>query len=158
MRKNCSSVRKKIEKNWQKLTKIDKNSQNFIKIWPKIVLFRNIALIFSLEKPCYLENCVVREPCKRRSAVTGSNMLLYKPNAVLGIRSWSHFFYQCWILKRVRIGGVNIIKIYNKNISNIEHLFLANWKDMKWFTTCQNDILSSIQFNKNNIWERPSLR
>ena len=22
-------------------------------------------------------------------------MLLYKPNAVLGIRSWSHFFYQC---------------------------------------------------------------
>ena len=26
---------------------------------------------------------------------TVSNMLLYKPNAVLGIRSWSHFFYQC---------------------------------------------------------------
>ena len=22
-------------------------------------------------------------------------MLLYKPNAVVGIRSWSHFFYQC---------------------------------------------------------------
>ena len=22
-------------------------------------------------------------------------MLLYEPNAVLGIRSWSHFFYQC---------------------------------------------------------------
>ena len=50
------------------MTKIDKNSQNFIKIWPKTVLFRNIALIFSLEKPCYLENRVVREPCKRRSA------------------------------------------------------------------------------------------
>ena len=32
------------------------------------MLFRNIALIFSLEKPCYLENRVVREPCKWRSA------------------------------------------------------------------------------------------
>ena len=32
------------------------------------MLFRIIALIFSLEKPCYLENHVVREPCKRRSA------------------------------------------------------------------------------------------
>jgi hypothetical protein len=32
------------------------------------MLFRNIALIFSLEKLCYLENRVVREPCKRRSA------------------------------------------------------------------------------------------
>ena len=55
---------------YQKLTKIDKNSQNFIKICPKTVLFRNIALIFSLEKPCYLENRVVREPCKRRTACT----------------------------------------------------------------------------------------
>ena len=34
------------------------------------MLFRNIALIFSLERPCYLENRVVREPCKRRSACT----------------------------------------------------------------------------------------
>ena len=32
------------------------------------MLFRNIALIFSLEKPCYLENSVVKEPCKRRTA------------------------------------------------------------------------------------------
>ena len=39
-----------------------------MKILTKTVLFRNIALIFSLEKPCYLENRVVREPCKRRSA------------------------------------------------------------------------------------------
>ena len=31
------------------------NPQNFIKIWPKTVLFRNIALIFSLENPYYLE-------------------------------------------------------------------------------------------------------
>ena len=46
------------------ILKIDKNSQNFIKIWPKTVLFRNIALIFSSEKPCYLENRVVREPCR----------------------------------------------------------------------------------------------
>ena len=34
----------------------------------KTVLFRSIALIFSFVKPCYLENCVVREPCKRRTA------------------------------------------------------------------------------------------
>ena len=52
------------------ISKIDKNSQSLIKIWPKTVLFRNIALIFSLEKPCYLENRVVREPCKQRSACT----------------------------------------------------------------------------------------
>ena len=49
---------------------IDKNSQNFTKIWPKTVLFRNIGLIFSLEKLCYLENRVVREPCKQRNACT----------------------------------------------------------------------------------------
>jgi hypothetical protein len=34
------------------------------------VLFRNIALIFSLENPCYLENRVVREPGKQRTACT----------------------------------------------------------------------------------------
>ena len=32
------------------------------------MLFRNKALVFSLEKPFYLENCVVREPCKWRTA------------------------------------------------------------------------------------------
>ena len=44
-----------------------KKSQNLLKVLPKTVLFRNIALISSLEKQCYLENRVVREPCKRRS-------------------------------------------------------------------------------------------
>ena len=42
----------KIHKNLQKKT------QNLLKVLPKTVLFRNIALIFSLEKPCYLENRV----------------------------------------------------------------------------------------------------
>ena len=51
-----------------KFTKIYKKSQNLLKVLPKTVLFRNLALIFSLKKPCYLENCVAREPCKRRSA------------------------------------------------------------------------------------------
>ena len=50
--------------------KLPKKSQNLLKVLPKTVLFRNIALIFSSEKPCYLENRVVREPCKRRSACT----------------------------------------------------------------------------------------
>ena len=50
--------------------KMYKKSQNLLKVWPKIVLFRNIVLIFNLEKPWYLENRVVREPCKRRSACT----------------------------------------------------------------------------------------
>ena len=40
--------------------------------------------------------------------LTGSNMLLYKPNAVLGIRSWSHFFYQC-------IRG-NTVSFFPKNL------------------------------------------
>ena len=48
--------------------KLQKKSQNLLKVLPKTVPFRNIALIFSLKKPCYLENRVVREPCKRRSA------------------------------------------------------------------------------------------
>ena len=48
--------------------KVTKRSQNLLEVLPKTVLFRKIALIFSLEKPCYLENRVVREPCKRRSA------------------------------------------------------------------------------------------
>ena len=50
--------------------KLQKKSQNLLKVLPKTVLFRNIALISSLEKPCYLENRVVRELCKRRSACT----------------------------------------------------------------------------------------
>ena len=50
--------------------KLQKKSQNLLKVLPKTVLFRNIALIFSLEKQCYLENRVVREPCKQRSACT----------------------------------------------------------------------------------------
>ena len=52
----------------KKFTKIYKKSQNLLKVLPKTVLFRNTALIFSLEKLCYLENRVVREPCKQRSA------------------------------------------------------------------------------------------
>ena len=48
--------------------KVTKKSQNLLKVLPKTVLFRSIALIFSFEKPCYLENRVVREPCKQRSA------------------------------------------------------------------------------------------
>ena len=55
--------------------KVTKKSQNLLKVLPKTVLFRNIALIFSLEKPCYLENHVVREPCKRRSACTTKGFL-----------------------------------------------------------------------------------
>ena len=39
----------------QKFTKIYKKSQNLLKVLPKTVLFRNIALIFNLE------NRVVRE-------------------------------------------------------------------------------------------------
>ena len=52
--------------------------QNFIEIYEnqnilwkfnqKTKLFRKIGRIFSLEKPCYLENRVVRDPCKRRTA------------------------------------------------------------------------------------------
>ena len=49
---------------------IYKKSQNLLKVLPKTVLFRNIALIFSLEKQCYLENRVFRELCKRRRACT----------------------------------------------------------------------------------------
>ena len=48
--------------------KVTKKSQNLLKVLPKTVLFRNIALIFSLEKQCYLENRDVREPCKKRTA------------------------------------------------------------------------------------------
>ena len=42
----------------------------------KNALFRNIALIFSLDKPCCLENRAVREPCKRRSACTTPGKML----------------------------------------------------------------------------------
>ena len=36
----------------------------------KNVLFRSITRFWALKKPCYLENRVVREPCKWRSACT----------------------------------------------------------------------------------------
>ena len=70
---------------YQKLTKIDKNSQNFMKIWLKTVLFRNIALICSLEKQCYLENRVVREPCKRRTACSRYMIVSHAHVATLGL-------------------------------------------------------------------------
>ena len=54
----------------KKFTKIYKKTQNLLKVLQKTVLFRNIALIFNLEKSCYLENRVAREPCKQRSAYT----------------------------------------------------------------------------------------
>ena len=45
------------------------NSMKFLtKNLPKTVLFRGIVLIFSLEKLCFLENRVVRELCKQRTA------------------------------------------------------------------------------------------
>ena len=47
--------------------KLQKKSQNLLKVLPKTVLFRNIAPIFSLEKLCYLESRVVREPCKQKT-------------------------------------------------------------------------------------------
>ena len=76
---NLSGNRKKMKSIWKKIlndfiplikkfTKIYKKSQNLLKVLQKTVLFRNIALIFNLEKPCYLEYRVVRESCKRRSA------------------------------------------------------------------------------------------
>ena len=63
----------KIHKKLQK-------TQNLSKILTKTVLFRNIALIFSLEKPCYLENRVVREPCKQRNTCTqkANNQKIHK--------------------------------------------------------------------------------
>ena len=63
--------------------KVTKKSQNLLKVLPKTVLFRNIALIFSLEKPCYLENRVVREPCKRRSACICMHFSLELKNFIL---------------------------------------------------------------------------
>ena len=39
--------------------KLQKKSQNLLKVFPKTVLFRSIALIFSLEKPCYLETVLL---------------------------------------------------------------------------------------------------
>ena len=55
-----------IDKNWQNLTQSYKIGKNL----PKTMLFRNIVLIFSLEKPSQLENRVVKEPCKRSTACT----------------------------------------------------------------------------------------
>ena len=55
---------------WVWLRAFNHKSQNLLKVLSKTVLFRNIALIFNLKKPCYLENRVVREPCKQRSVCT----------------------------------------------------------------------------------------
>ena len=42
----------------------------------KTVLFRSITRFWALKKPCYLENRVVREPRKRRSACTSKQDVL----------------------------------------------------------------------------------
>ena len=70
-------------------------------------------------------------------------MLLYKPNAVLGIRSWSHFFYQCMQHSRV------CFKFFFMN----HKIFLSYWKCSKsskeknylWFLSlniaCKNKLI-----------------
>ena len=67
----------------------------------KAVLFRIIVLIFSLEKPRYLENCVVREPCKWRTAC-------------IYIFFFQNFFSNLEIQLKI-----------NHNSSNLEQMFWA---------------------------------
>ena len=50
--------------------KVTRTSQNLLKVLPKTVLFRSIMRFWAYKKPHYLENHVVREPCKRSSACT----------------------------------------------------------------------------------------
>ena len=83
--------------------------------------FRNIALIFSLEKPCYLGNRVVREPCKRRTACTNFNIERY---LMLLFESMSNFFFKTH--QKFKGGNwkhfnVNSKSIYILNQSHILH-------------------------------------
>ena len=67
--------------------------------------FRNIALIFSLEKPCYLGNRVVREPCKRRTACTNFNIERY---LMLLFESMSNFFSRRIKNSKVETGNTSM--------------------------------------------------
>ena len=117
--------------------KVTKKSQNLLKVLPKTVLFRNIALIFSLEKPCYLENRVVREPCKRRSVCTYfwqlsstflDKIILY----VIAIRilqgfisleicffQWEHFYCFGFFSKQM---ATNILNMFVKSFQKFRWL------------------------------------
>ena len=76
----------------------------------KTVLFRSITRIWALKKPCYLENRVVREPRKRRSACIWTKMKIISP---LCIRHKKKTFYQsmvfwnmrCWLTRACRRMG-----------------------------------------------------
>ena len=119
-----------LEKNWNNfvllLSKIDKNSQNLIKIWPKTGLIRSIALIFTSEKPCYLEIRVLGEPCKRstlcRFKVWTGMKALQADSIIVGTRKlWrifpikqkfnitAAFFYSINVVKLVKFGDISTI-------------------------------------------------
>ena len=53
-------------------------------------------------------------------------MLLYEPNAVLGIRSWSHFFYQCMFLS-IKAGGSSAFFIDLLNNST-DFFYMKNYQ------------------------------
>ena len=64
---------------------------------------------------------------QNRTDLTGSNMLLYKPNAVLGISCWSHFFYQ-WRLHVISacIKFSNGLKRWSGHLQIYDKLTVAN--------------------------------
>ena len=108
---------------WQKL-------QNFIEIWPKTVLFRKIERNVSSEKPCYLENRVVRETCKGRTALqetkktlncpTGQN----QPNLMLYIIKKAHLMT---LLKWLGLQQVSRQHLFNGSNVNSLCRFKEAW-------------------------------
>ena len=58
--------------------------QNFLwKFDQKTALFKRIARIFSLEKPCYFENRVVREPCKAEDCLYYNYIFRFKRSLII---------------------------------------------------------------------------
>ena len=125
--------------------KVTKKSQNLLKVLPKTVLFRNIALIFSLEKTMLFRKPCCWEPCKRRSACT----------------------YQYWPITFIFLIGQAIVfrlffflvpsnLVNNVNRINIclfwlflakKYGYLPEWLDLSW-----QEHRWLCQTGQNNLW------
>jgi len=132
-----------------KLTKIYKKSQNLLKVLPKTVLFRNIALIFNLEKPCYLENRVVREPCKQRSACICSAI---DSASVFSSQGWVFFWQFQNSFNTILKISLKFLQIWNFHLApnpsfaNLRARFLSCVTDFWFFFTVYLLILFSLSW------------
>ena len=97
------------------------------------MLFRNIALISSLEKLCYLKNRVVREPCKRRSACSCQQSIFSAPESIpihinfqsdeSGKRVSKTYSHTLYLMSVTKLNVLLVMSLIEETLFNMQSLF-----------------------------------